>query len=74
MARRMRMAIATTATLAAVLSGALPTAAGDQRVTGAAESLSYTEEGTPFVRSGPECKAGLGVASKRHDAPDASDY
>jgi hypothetical protein len=62
-------------TLAAALSGAaLAPAAGDQRITGAsAERLSYTEDGVPIVRSGPECKAGS-AAKLGHSQADPSDY
>jgi hypothetical protein len=74
MVRHKRIVVASV-TLAAAFSGAvLAPAAGDQRITGAsAERLSYTEDGTPIVRSGPECKAGK-AAKLGHAQPDLSDY
>jgi hypothetical protein len=74
MVRHKRIVLASV-TLAAAFSGAvLAPAAGDQRITGAsAERLSYTEDGVPIVRSGPECKAGS-PAKLGHAQPDPSDY
>jgi hypothetical protein len=74
MVRRTRIVL-TSVTLAAVVSGAaLAPAAGDDRITGSPPRLSYTEDGVPYVRSGPECKAGSAAAKKAHARPDASDY
>ena len=75
MVRRTRIVVVSV-TLAAALSGAaLAPAAGDDRVTGSPAELSYTEDGVPYVRSGPECKAGSAAAKKHaHAQPDASDY
>jgi hypothetical protein len=74
MVRRTRIVL-TSVTLAAAFSGAaLAPAAGDQRVTGSSAKLSYTADGVPYVRSGPECKAGSAAAKKAHARPDASDY
>jgi hypothetical protein len=74
MVRRPRIVLASV-TVAAALSGAtLAPAAGDQRVTGSSAKLSYTADGVPYVRSGPECKAGSAAAKKAHARPDASDY
>ena len=78
MVRRTRIAVAAAATTAGLLSGAaLAPAAGDRYVTGAsAERVSYTKDGIPYVRSGPECKAGIaGHKKQRHgEKLDASDY
>ena len=75
MVRHARIVLVSAAAVAGVMSGTLASAAGDERVTGAsAERLSFTDEGIPFVRSGPECRAGPG-GGKAHDrAPDASQY
>lgn len=50
-------------------------AAGDQRVTGPSSEakLSYTKDGIPTVRSGPECRAGK-AAKRAHAQLDESDY
>jgi hypothetical protein len=67
MVRRKRIALALAAAIAGLLSGALAPAAGDQRATGS--SVSYTEDGIPYVDTGPQCKAGF----SKHKA-DPSDY
>jgi hypothetical protein len=74
MVRHKRIVLASVTVAAAFSGAALAPAAGDQRITGAsAERLSYTEDGVPIVRSGPECKAGS--PAKLHNAqPDPSDY
>jgi hypothetical protein len=77
MVRHTRIVLATAAALAGLLSGALAPAAGDQRVTGSsAVKVSFTEEGIPYVDTGPQCKAGFGAheMKKRADRADASDY
>jgi hypothetical protein len=72
MVRRTRIVILSVTVATAFSGAALAPAAGDQRITGpSAEKLSYTEDGVPYVRSGPECKAGQ---TKAHERPDASDY
>ena len=74
MVRHKRIVLACVTLAAAVFSATLAPAAGDQRVTGSpAVELSYTADGVPIVRSGPECFAGK--THKRADAkPDPSDY
>jgi hypothetical protein len=73
MDRRARIAIVSV-TAAAAFSGALAPATGDQRAArGPAANVSHTEDGVPYVRSGPECKAGKS-AKQAHSRPDASDY
>ena len=69
---RHKRIVLTSVILAAAFSGAaLAPAAGDERVTGAsAQQLSYTKDGVPIVRSGPECRAGKAA----HAQPDASDF
>jgi hypothetical protein len=74
MVRRTRIVLASVTAAAAVSGGALAPAAGDQRATGSSAKLSYTADGVPYVRSGPECKAGSAAAKKAHARPDASDY
>jgi hypothetical protein len=72
MVRRTRIMIVSVTAAAIFTGAALAPAAGDQRITGrSAEKLSYTADGVPYVRSGPECKAGK---TKAHARPDASDY
>jgi hypothetical protein len=74
MVRHTRIVLATAAVLAGLFSGALAPAAGDERATGSsAAKVSYTEDGIPFVDSGPQCRAGEG-RHKQRDAADASDY
>ena len=74
MVRHKRIVLASVTVAAAFSGAALAPAAGDQRVTGAsAERLSYTEDGVPIVRSGPECKAGS-PAKLGHSQADLSDY
>jgi hypothetical protein len=74
MVRHKRIVLATAAAMAGFLSGALAPAAGDQRATGA--SVKYTEDGIPYVDSGPQCKAGFGAhkAGKHAERADPSDY
>jgi hypothetical protein len=75
--RHTRIVLATVAVMVGLLSGALAPAAGDERVTGSsAAKVSYTEDGIPFVDTGPQCKAGSAAHKlKRHaDKADASDY
>jgi len=73
MVRRTRIAIVSV-TAAAAFSAVLAPATGDQQASRpAAAKVSYTEDGVPYVRSGPECKAGK-AAKKAHARPDASDY
>ena len=76
MVRHTRIVLATAAALAGIFSGALAPAAGDQRTTGSsALTVSYTEDGIPYVNSGVECKAGaLGHGKQKHKPADASDY
>ena len=75
MVRRTRIAVLVAVTSAGILSGAaLAPAAGDRHVTGAPAELSHTEDGVPYVRTGPECKAGSVAAKRRHDRADASDF
>jgi hypothetical protein len=70
----MRIVLASATVAAAVSGAALTPAAGDHRVTGSPAKLSYTEDGVPYVRSGPECKARKTGGRKAHPRPDASDY
>jgi hypothetical protein len=74
MVRHTRIVVATAAAMAGFLSGALAPAAGDQRATGS--SVKYTEDGIPYVDTGPQCKAGFGADKmKKHaDEADPSDY
>jgi hypothetical protein len=77
MVRHMRIVLATAAALAGLFSGALAPAAGDERTTGSsAAKVSYTEDGTPFVDTGPQCRAGEAGHKKHRRAgkADASDY
>jgi hypothetical protein len=75
MVRRTRILLAFVTAVAAAVSGAaLAPATGDDRITGSPAKLSYTEDGVPYVRSGPECKAGKTHGGKAHARPDASDY
>ena len=74
MVRRTRIVLASVTIAAAFSGAALAPAAGDQRITGSSAKLSYTADGVPYVRSGPECKAGSAAAKKSHARPDASDY
>lgn len=71
MVRHKRIVLATAAAMAGFLSGALAPAAGDQRATGA--SVKYTEDGIPYVDSGPQCKAGE-LGHKQDKRADPSDY
>ena len=74
MVRHKRIAVAAVTLAAAFFSAALAPAAGDQRVTGSSEAkLSYSKDGVPTVRSGPECYAGKS-AKRAHAQPDQSDY
>jgi hypothetical protein len=73
MVRHKRIVLALVTVAAAFFSAALAPAAGDQRVTGSPAQLSYTEDGVPMVRSGPECKGGK-APKRAHAQPDASDY
>jgi hypothetical protein len=74
MVRHKRIVLSSVILAAAFSGGVLAPAAGDQRTTGAsAERLSYTEDGVPIVRSGPECKVGS-PAKLHHARPDPSDY
>ena len=77
MVRHTRIVLATAAALAGLFSGALAPAAGDERVTGSsAAKVSYTQDGIPFVDTGPQCKAGEAGHEKdeRAGKADASDY
>ena len=75
MVRRTRIVFVSVTVAVAFSGAALAPAAGDQRITGSsAARLSYTADGVPYVRSGPECKAGSAAAKKAHARPDASDY
>jgi hypothetical protein len=76
MVRHTRIVVATGAAIAALLSGALAPAAGDQRATGSSAKVSYTEDGIPYVDSGPQCRAGMGheKGKRQADTFDASDY
>jgi hypothetical protein len=75
MVRRTRIVVASMTVAAALSGAALAPAAGDDRITGSPDRLSYTEDGVPYVRSGPECKAGNAAAKKHaHAQPDASDF
>ena len=76
MIRRKRVAVLGVLSAGAMLSsGALAPAAGDQRVTGGPPAVSYTEDGVPFVRSGPECAANKGAGRKHSSGHvDASDF
>jgi hypothetical protein len=74
MIRHKRIALASVTLAAAVFGAALAPAAGDQRVTGSPEAkLSYTKDGVPMVRSGPECWGGK-AGKSAHEQPDPSDY
>jgi hypothetical protein len=73
MVRHKRIALASVTLAAAVFSAALAPAAGDQRTTGPPQALSYTDDGVPIVRSGPECKAGK-APKPAHAQPDPSNY
>jgi hypothetical protein len=75
MVRHRRIALATTAALAGLLSAAFAPAAGDQRVSGASShAITYNEDGVPMVRSGPECRAGAAGYRAHHDKPDPADF
>jgi hypothetical protein len=74
MVRRTRIVLVFVTVAAAVSGAALAPAAGDNRITGSSAKLSYTADGVPYVRSGPECKAGKLGAKQAHARPDASDY
>jgi hypothetical protein len=76
MVRHTRIVLATAAALAGLFSGALAPAAGDERATGSPAKVSYTEDGIPYVDSGPQCRAGdAGHKKDTHRGTvDASDY
>jgi hypothetical protein len=77
MIRHTRIVVVTAAATAGLVSGALAPAAGDQRVTGSsAVKVSYTEDGIPFVDTGPQCKAGFAADKMKKHAgkADPSDY
>jgi hypothetical protein len=77
MVRRTRIAVAVASIAAGILFGAaLAPAAGDRHATGSsAAHVSYTEDGIPYVDSGPQCKAGQGAKKQRRQhRADASDY
>jgi hypothetical protein len=71
MVRHKRIVLAAVTVAAAIFSAAFAPAAGDQRVTGSSSAaLSYTEDGVPIVRSGPECKAGKAPKPGHADPSD----
>jgi hypothetical protein len=72
MVRHARIVVATAAATAGLLSGALAPAAGDERATGSKHS--YTEDGIPYVDTGPQCRAGHSADKTADRGYDASDY
>jgi hypothetical protein len=72
MVRHARIVVATAAATAGLLFGALAPAAGDERATGSKHS--YTEDGIPYVDTGPQCRAGHSGEEKADRRYDASDY